>query len=651
MTINFKSPEIEADSTVACPVPARPTRLRIGARALFAAGLVASQPAAAVTFALENGVEGSFDSMLSYGVSIRAGNRDCRFIGQDNGGCASLDPVEVASRHSSQLGQSHDAARLNQDDGNLNYKKGQIFSSVLKGVHDFSLSTRDGWSTFVRGLWSYDSTTTRTKRTELFADGKRLAVGELSILDAFISKEFDWAGHSSRLRVGNQVLSWGEDVFIPGGINSINAIDLRRMHAPGVQLKEVIKPAPIISFNTKLAKNYSLGAYYQFRWNAAELDPSGTFFSTSDVGAKGSRGIFLPTSFANAIGLGPLPVGSLGDPGTMIVGTDPLTGLPYNRRLTAEELASAARNPVGGLLGAGTMVPRGVNNTPRNSGQLGFSFRHLSDETGNEAGLYYLRYHEKIPFLSIRTGATTANPFAWESAYFDYGADRELIGASYNMRVGEWSIGMEASYRRKESVAIDPTMVSNPANPYYCNGDLTAANYRPAGYVCKGAIETSKYQFHLSGMHVLAPNGTLGGALRLLGATEGSILAEAVVAHYPKLDLTSAIPYAVSANARMPTRTSSGFAGQVSLTYPNVWGTRYSLTPEISWSQGTGGVSASALPGFIRGNGVVSLGLVLDLKTKPGAKLRFDTVRNYGGGLSNPMLDRDYHSISISSWF
>ena len=54
------------------------------------------------------------------------------------------------------------------------------------------------------------------------------------------------------MRAGNQVISWGESLFLPGGLNSTNAIDIMRLSQPGTQLKEVFLPAPMISFASGL---------------------------------------------------------------------------------------------------------------------------------------------------------------------------------------------------------------------------------------------------------------------------------------------------------------------------------------------------------------------------------------------------------------
>ena len=61
------------------------------------------------------------------------------------------------------------------------------------------------------------------------------------------ASRFQVGEQQARVRVGNQVVSWGESLFLPGGINSTNAMDIMRLSQPGTQLKEVFLPAPIVS--------------------------------------------------------------------------------------------------------------------------------------------------------------------------------------------------------------------------------------------------------------------------------------------------------------------------------------------------------------------------------------------------------------------
>ena len=86
------------------------------ARLPLAVGLASSLAAPAYGVAFNIGeVEGQFDSSLSIGTSWSTQNPNRNLIGANNGG----------------LGLSQSA-----DNGRLNYKAGDAFSKIFKGVHD-----------------------------------------------------------------------------------------------------------------------------------------------------------------------------------------------------------------------------------------------------------------------------------------------------------------------------------------------------------------------------------------------------------------------------------------------------------------------------------------------------------------------------------
>ncbi len=595
----------------------------------------------------------SLDSTVAFGMAVRTSKPDCRFIGNDNGGCNGDAVTPLQNSNPAAFSANLDLLRLNQDDGNLNFKRGRLASANLQYTADLFVKGSDGWSGLLRGVANHDFAADRTRRIPLDPDAEDFAKSNPRWLDAYVTKEFEIGEQQGRVRVGKQVLSWGENMYITGGINSINPIYLPAAHQPGTPLKNLFIPSPMISASTSLGRGLGVEAFYQWKWNGFVVDAPGTFFSTTDFAGRGARGLVLPTSVLNAVaaayGLPSFPNGTIGDTGTLITGANPATGLPYNRRLSFNELADPATNPAGPLIGTGTVIRRVADREPKHDGQGGLALRYKLPESGNELGLYYFRYSDKLPFLSYQVAATTDNPFGWESM-LDYGKKRKLFGVSYNFQAGEWVIGTELSYRPKDGVSIDPTAVIDPANPYYCNA-LADFSVKPVGSQCRGWVDTKHVQLHLTGLHILSPSGSLGGILRALGASEGTLTAETAVAYYPKLALNAGIPYAVTADYRLPTKASWGMVLAGSVTYPNIFDTRASLSPDIAISQGISGTSATALPGFIKGAGAAVIGATIDFKVKPETKLRVDFTQNWGGGASNLMRDRNFMSFSLTTSF
>lgn len=601
------------------------------------AGLSLPGTAMAAGFEFGPGIKGSFDTTLTAAIAMRTGSPNCAFIGQDNGGCASTESVEVASRQPGEFSQSYDISRINQDNGNLNYGRGQVFSSGLRGLHELTLSHPSGWSGLVRANWIQDLSVDRTRRTPLSDSARDDAARDFRFLDAYVSKTFDAGNLPGRVRVGNQVINWGEALFIPGGIGATNGIDVTKLHSPGAQLKEIQIPAPMVSMSLGLGKGLAVEGYIQARWNKSRLDPAGTFFSTSDLIGRGAQGAYLPTSLANSIGAfygsPPAPAGSTGDSGN--------------------DLATAAGNPLyGPLTGTGSVFPAGGDRNPSNGGQWGLALRKTDSDSGNEAAIYLLRYHDKLPNIGVSIDQSQgANPLAVGQMYNDYAENRLVMGASYNFRVADWSVGLEGSYRPRETVPIDPTIAINPANPYYCNGDLDPTHFLPSGSQCKGSVDREKIQLNASALQLLQPSGQLGGLLRMSGAAEGSLLVEVAVAHYPDLFTGALVPFAVTNDYRMPTRTSTGLVMQLTLAYPNWFDTGWLMTHDATLSYGVSGISASTLPGFVEGAGALGLGFTIDFHSKPGTKLRIDYSTNFGGGLSNPLRDRNWVGVSLATSF
>ncbi len=598
-----------------------------GAFALGGLGLLAAQPAAAFKIEGES-VSGSFDSTISLGFQKRLSSTDCRIIGNDNGGCVPVTGTLGGLTTGGDPNNSNpDFNYLQSDDGNLNYRKGDIVSFALKGTHELFLKGNTGWSGLVRGTWSRDFKADDTRRTPLSDEARNLAVHNWTWLDAWIAKEFHFGDRPAKVKVGNQVISWGEDIFIYGGINVTNAIDFRKFHTPGTQLKEVFRPAPIISLNTGVTDNLSFEGYYQWKWNGFQFDPVGTYFSGADVIGKGARSAYVPTSIANYFLYGgsgnvPLPYGTVGDPGGA-------------HGLSEAQLADPLLNPAYGPF-AGSVAYRADTRKPKDNGQFGLAMRYKADALKSEFGFYFLRYHDKIPFIGFVNAGSAANLLGLQ--YFeDYGEKRNVYGVSMNTNVGPVAVGAEISYRPKDSVGIDPT-VPIPPNPY--------SVFEYAGKVSRGFVDEKKWQAHLTGFYLVAPSSPIGSLMTGLGAAEGFILAEAAVTHYPRLDRSGFIPYLLP-NYELPTRSSWGYVVSAGLTYPNVWSSGWNLTPQIDFAHDVKGTSPNTIP-FVEGRKAATISLNFDRESRWKANLGI--TRFWGGGSNNLLRDRDmvYGSVSHS---
>ena len=322
---------------------------RYVARSLpIVATLALASPAAyAWDFQNDTGTfSGSWDTTLTYGQAWRIESRDCRLIAIADGGC----------------GRSP-----NIDDGNLNYDT-DMYSRALKVLTELSLNYR-GVGAFVRASGLYDDAADNTQRTPLSDTSEDLVVSYTRLLDAFVYAKFDLGDMGAELRLGRQVVSWGESTFIQNGLNVINHFDVSALRVPGSELKEGFLPQEMVNFSLQFNDNWSAQAIYITDWNATVPEPAGSYYSTND---------FAPTGGSKVV----LGFGSFSDQG---VDFRPLGG-PYITNFQT--------------------VNRLPTEKASDSGQYGFNLKYFAPDfnNGTEFGLFFLNYHSRLPLISGMTG-------------------------------------------------------------------------------------------------------------------------------------------------------------------------------------------------------------------------------------------------------
>jgi hypothetical protein len=388
-----------------------------------AVALGCSAQAYAVTFNIGE-IEAQFDSSLSVGASWAVRSADPEFISTASGG-------EALSRTS--------------DDGRLNFKKGETFSKIFKGIHDLELKYGDT-GVFLRGKYWYDFELKDEHR--LFYDiddhdrkeGAKASGAQL--LDAFLYHNYNLGDLPGSFRVGKQVVSWGESTFIGNSINSINPIDVSAFRRPGAEIKEGLIPVNMIYLSQSLTDNLSAEAFYQLEWDQTVADNCGTFFSTSDVVADGCVDRLV------------------------VAGPDLPPGESTN---------------TGGTL----YIPRAGDRDARDSGQFGVALRWFVTELNDtEFGAYAMNYHSRGPvFSTIRTTTPSAAiiPGAPGARYFiEYPEDIRLYGLSFQTNIEGTSLAGEVSFRPNMPLQLNSTDLSFaalgvPVSPIFESGHATNA--------------------------------------------------------------------------------------------------------------------------------------------------------------------------------
>lgn len=451
-------------------------------RVLLWAGAAILATGVAQAFQFDLGpVKASLDSTLTTGFGWRLLDQDEDLIG---------DPAEGGSAG----GTRHWS---NGDNGDLNYQKHDFYAAYLKGTHELLLSFPMQFKFMARGTWLRDFVAGNTDRTDLDDKSEDQVARDVRLLDLWASKEFNLGGPTARVRVGNQVINWGESFFIPGGINATNAMDIQKLLVPGTQLKEAVIPAPIASVAANLGGGFNAEAYYQFRWNKSRFPPVGSYWSAADFLGHGKDLLYIDTRNPN---FGGYDAGYISN----------RLQLPYDQVRQGAANGDYA-DPDGEFHTIG--LPFLGDEEPRNGGQYGFSLHYKPRGIDLDLGLYFLNYHDKTPNAEVYNGQPR----------LQYLENRKLYGVSANFPVGNWAVGWEFSYRPKDAVAL--TGCFNPGGPL----DV-ATNGAPAAY-CEQWIDKEKYQMALTGILSLTP-GDHGWALHLLGADTATLLAEAVGIRY-----------------------------------------------------------------------------------------------------------------------
>ncbi|MFA6148050.1 MAG: DUF1302 domain-containing protein [bacterium] len=574
----------------------------IGAIALMCAGT-----AHAFQFQASDSIKGSLDMQLTLGAGMRLLNPNPGMTG---------DPTR-GGRNTEQWS--------NGDDGNLNYKKGDFFTTYLKFTPELLLKFPDDYKFMARGTALYDFKATDTRRTDLADDAKDQAARDVRLLDLWVSKDLNVGSQRARVRVGNQVISWGESIFAIGGINSTNALDFQKFTTPGTQIKEAVIPAPIVSVASGLGNGVNAEVYYQFRWNRNRLPPVGTYFSVADILGKGRQPFFVDVS---------------GGPGTSNFG-----GLDL----------AAGGVPLDFETGIGNTLPvpfRG-DVTPKNSGQYGAAVHYKPEGIPLDMGFYFMNYHDKMPVLSLMSDLT---------AQWTYLENRKLYGVSANFPVGNWAVGWELSYRPKDAIALSSC---------FGTGGPLDANINPtsAAVDCPMYIDQKKYQMHLTGILSLTP-GDHGWMLDLLHADTATFTGEAVGIRYPGLSANKRftrdiggttvvqVPAAGYAFWKGPrdeagfdtvagagTENSFGYTVDFNWAYDNRIIKGWTVLPGVTWFQAVKGDTPTLTANYLEGAKSMNIYFLFNQNAPTRWQAGLNYTSYWGGGrdhLRQPLGDRDF---------
>jgi hypothetical protein len=587
----------------------------------------------------------NLDTTLTWGVGYRVDDRDMSIVGLANGGTA---------------------YSVNGDDGNLNYDTG-IYSNALTAIVELDFAYKN-FGFFLRGRGLYDYENEQNDRERTMLTDERVG-SRAELLDAFAWLKFPFFVGNGEIRVGQQVVSWGESTFIQGGINVINPIDVSALRTAGSELREALLPVGMVFLSLPLANTLTLEGFYQYNWEEIIIDPPGTYFSTNDFAGRGGEYVML--GFGAPSELSPWLFPWLPDPG---------------------------RPPLS--------VPRAPTVEADDSGQYGAALRLFVPGLGNtEFGLYYMNYHSRLPYVNgiagtvegllaaQAAGAATyaffgvppgvspevdaaargaaTDAFAGTGRYFiSYPEDIKLYGLSWNAQLGTSGIAFqgEVSYRPEMPFLVDDVELLfaalSPLNPLFAALNQVVPGGSAPGAVIDGGreLDWTQLQFTLTKFWS-----------RFMGADQFLFLLEGGVGHAGGMPSQDELRFEgpgtyTSGNPIMATDTpGAGHTGKPAETSdhfatPTSWGYRlvmrweylraigaWNLRPRLAWAHDVDGISPAPGGAFIEGAKAVTVGVDASYQNAWLVDLSYTSYM--GAGRYNLINDRDFVAASVKFSF
>ncbi len=635
----------------------------------------------ATEFDTSDGTRIIWNTNISLGTAVRASHADPKL----------LQPVNAAQQGIA------GAVGGNTDDGDLNYKKGDAFSTPLKLVTDVDVQ-HGNFGGLVRVLaWDDFAQSNHRVPHGSFNNGYRpnstlsdkgfqnlAKFSGVDLADAYVYGNFQPAMGDLRVTVGRQVLNWGESLFIPG-LNQISPLNVSAFHQPGTEIRDVLLPVGMVSANLALNNGMSFEGFVQAQKATNVLDGCGTYFLPVD----GSVGPNAQNACAGG----------------------------YIQALTlpqATQLATLLHMPVPTVAGdaagqaLGAYVPASATRNPHSDGQFGLSTHFTVQALDTEFGLYAMNIDSRMPVLSVVKGnspllLTTSVMKAFHvpgasqsSVFWEYPHNVHIFGVSATTTLFNWSVGSELSYTPNQPVQLAPGDLlagviygANPlalavlgvpgqlapvmnANAGPLAGRFAAASH---GQVVSGYDRLHKTQFQVNALQAFsnvlgARTFTVAGEVGMQwagvpGNTNGVRYGRSFVfgiADSPAYNL-GVYPAALTQGGRCPILNTPGQSGcenagfatpfswgyrlRGELAYIDVFGTAVTLKPTLSWSQDVEGYSVDGQ--FNQGRKTLGLSLGMEYAKRYKASIGYVTYNHSAAW--DPLRDRDYYYASISAAF
>jgi hypothetical protein len=244
----------------------------------------------------------------------------------------------------------------------------------------------------------------------------------IALLDAYAYSSFELGSNNLQMRLGRQVINWGEGVFFQG-VNVATPVDVKALRQAGTEIKEALLPVESLYGNLGLPGGMSLEGFYQLKWRPSNLNSCDVDIWAIEMMGIGTGGQ------AAACQLATNPSGANAQAGLLEL----RNGVPGAADLTA--------------------VPVTASTAPKNSGQWGLALRFPIESIDTEVGLYAMNIHSRTPFLSGLVSSGYAN-LAKMTAKWEYPEDVQIFGISAATTLDGWSVAAELNHTPKQPVML-----------------------------------------------------------------------------------------------------------------------------------------------------------------------------------------------------
>ncbi|NGY05734.1 DUF1302 domain-containing protein [Solimonas terrae] len=473
----------------------------------LAGGLCAMAAAVALqaragSFEISDDTSLDFKATANYGLAIRTRDPDQRLINAPVEEFQSYlfpdtppdQPTQVFRFERQGLSQS-----INSDDGDRNFKKGALIHNRLSIYGELQLHHQDfgavlSGSAFYDDVYHHqndndapntvnklgpDGMTTPDPDYRKFTSETRFRDGQRArLLEAYIYGTWYVGDEGSiNLRLGQQLVAWGESLFLSGVASAQSQADATKAFVPGTEIKDILLPTNQVALNAAITNDITVLGYYKLDFRPNEIFPVGDYFSPADVVGPGARFVY---GSANPLYGGPgscqglltnFHIGSVSTPATPAL---------------ENTVCNVILAPVGALTDAPPYIYtyRGKDINPSTYGQWGVGLKYQLTSITNVA-LYHLRYNDPNPSVRLNVGYA---PFGYVAGQpvttqiinqlvpvtynVEYFGGIDLTSLAYTTVIGGINVAGEFNYRHGASTPIE-TVISGHLSPVYTRGNIS----------------------------------------------------------------------------------------------------------------------------------------------------------------------------------